>query len=150
MKLFHTPNEGWKPAGTYHKFSFILLPQSNEPLRDIIERYRRLSKNHHHSLMGANFDWERLCYIETLNPTARHIGTKSWKGYVVFEFQNSENVILECPKTGNATYILNRDWQNMIAATKRELRNDFKNICTWIIHGPNWKHQVKQAVLSSR
>jgi hypothetical protein len=148
MMLFHSRNDGWRPSGTVHRFSFVLLPPSEERLLDVIERYRRLSKTHPHSLTGANFDWERLNFMETLNPVARYIGTKSWKGYVVFEFRNSENVILECPRTGNATYVLDRGWRNTVTATKRELRTEFKHVCAWIIHGANWEHKARQAVLS--
>ena len=99
----HSQTEEWAPHGTVRKFSFILLPPSKEGLREVIERYRKLTSSHPHSLMGVDFEWERLEQIEHLNPDARYVGTKSWKGYVVFEFQHSDRVILECPKSGNAT-----------------------------------------------
>ena len=109
----HSQTEEWVPHGTVRKFSFVLLPPSKEGLREVIERYRRLTRSHPHSLMGVDFEWERLEQIEHLNPSARYVGTKSWKGYVVFEFQLSDRVILECPKSGNATYILEGNWREM-------------------------------------
>lgn len=142
----HSKTEEWVPHGTVRKFSFVLLPPSKEGLREVIERYRKLTRSHPHSLMGVDFEWERLEQIEDLNPSARYVGTKSWKGYVVFEFQHSDRVILECPKTGNATYILDGNWREMIAASKRELRSEYMHHCTRIIHCSDWIHRVKNAV----
>jgi hypothetical protein len=144
----HSQTEEWVPHGTVRKFSFILLPPSKEGLREVIERYRKLTRSHPHSLMGVDFEWERLDQIEHLNPNARYVGTKSWKGYAVFEFQHSDRVILECPKSGNATYIIEGNWREMIAASKRDLRSEYRYHCTRIIHCSDWINRVKNAVFS--
>jgi hypothetical protein len=128
------------------KFSFVLLPPSKESIREVIERYRNLTRSH--PLMGVDFEWERLEQIEHLNPSARYVGTKSFKGYVVFEFQLSDRVILECPKSGNATYILDENWREMIAGSKRDLRSEYKHHYTRIIHCSDWIHRVKDSVFS--
>jgi hypothetical protein len=144
----HSQTEEWAPHGAVRKFSFVLLPPSSEGLREVIERYRKLTRSHPHSLMGVDFEWERLEQIEHLNPIARYVGTKSWKGYVVFEFQHSDRVILECPKSGNATYILEGNWREMISASKRDLRSEYMHQCTRIIHCSDWINRVKNAVFS--
>jgi hypothetical protein len=146
----HSQTEEWVPHGTVRKFSFVLLPPSKESIREVIERYRNLTCSHPHSLMGVDFEWERLEQIEYLNPSARYVGTKSWKGYVVFEFQLSDRVILECPKSGNATYILEGNWREMIAASKRDLRSEYRHHCTRIIHCSDWIHRIKNAVFSRK
>ena len=48
-----------------------------------------------------------------LAPLRCYIGNESWDGYVVFEFRDSNSVVLECPFEGNATYILPADWKIM-------------------------------------
>jgi hypothetical protein len=146
----HSQTEEWVPHGTVRKFSFVLLPPSKESIREVIERYRNLTRSHPYSLMGVDFEWERLEQIEHLNPSARYVGTKSWKGYVVFEFQFSDRVILECPKSGNATYILEGNWREMIAASKRDLRSEYRHHCTRIIHCSDWIHRVKNAVFGRK
>jgi hypothetical protein len=149
MKALHSKNGEWRPHGAVRRFSFVLLPPSNDGIRDAIERYRGRSNAHQHSLMEAYFDWERLEQIESLKPMARYVGIKSWKGYVVFEFQDADRVILECPRTGNATYIIEGNWRELIAATKRELREEFPNRVTRIIHNRDWRYQVRTAAFIS-
>jgi hypothetical protein len=142
----HSKTPEWTPQGAVRKFPFVLLPPSKDGLREVIERYRRLTRAHPHSLMDVHYDWERLEAIEHLDPIARYVGTKVWKGYVVFEFQHSNGVILECPKTGNATYVLEGNWREMISASKRELRSEFRHHCTRIVHCSDWIRRVKNAV----
>lgn len=129
------------------KFPFVLLPAGS--LFDAIDFYRKLPRRHSHSLVDAKFDWSRLEQIESFNPIARYVGLKSWKGYVVFEFQHSDRVILECPKAGNATYILSGEWRGLISATKAELRSEYRHLVTRIIHTSDWQRHVKQTVFGS-
>lgn len=130
------------------KFSFVLLPPGNGGLRDTIERYKKLSRAQTQNLFDADFDWERLETIERFNPIARYVGARLWKGYVVFEFQQSDRVILECPKTGNATYILKGEWRKMVSATKAELRSEYRLFTTRITHTSGWETHVRQAVFA--
>jgi len=131
------------------RLPFVLLPPSKGGLRNAIESYTKLSHAHSHSLDGARFNWERLEQIESLDPSARYVGVKLWKGYVAFEFQHSDKVVLECPQTGNATYILIGDWRKMISATKAELRSEYSTLCTRIIHVSDWKSRVRQTVFGN-
>lgn len=149
IQTCHTTEEEWAPKGAAGKFSFVLLPPSTGSLRATIEQYRAFSRTGPLSLTGAVFDWERLDRIEGMTPTARYVGVKSWKGYVVFEFQRSSGVILECPRTGNATYVLYGKWREMICATKAELRSEFRHLCTRIIHTAEWEKRVRRALFGS-
>lgn len=55
------------------------------------------------------FDESRLTQIiKLLNPTICYIGKEKFQGYVVFGFDLSEKVVLECPKYGNAIYIIQK------------------------------------------
>lgn len=148
-EAFHTHREEWRPHGNARRFSFILLPPSKEGLRSAIEHYIKLPRSHPHSLMDVHFDWSRLERIESLGPIARYVGTKVWKGYVVFEFAQTDKVVLECPQTGNATYILQGNWREMIAASKAELRSEYRQFCTRIIHGRDWERRVRRTVFDS-
>lgn len=149
MVSFHSRGKEWIPQSAARKFSFVLLPPSQDGLRNVIEQYRRTSKAAHHSLFDAQFNWERLEQIDTFHPIAHYVGTKSWKGYVVFEFQHSDKVVLECPRTGNATYILKGNWRTMIAATKWELRTEFRHLVTRVVHISDWAYRVRHAVFGT-
>jgi hypothetical protein len=150
MEVFHTPAKDWSPPGNLRRFSFVLLPPSREGVRNALEHLRRLPRNHPHSLMDIRFDWSRLDRIESLHPVARYVGTKAWKGYVVFEFQDSDRVILECPQTGNATYILQGNWRDMVSASKAELLSDYRRYCARIVHRQNWERNVYRAAFGSK
>jgi hypothetical protein len=146
----HSPEaESQKILKTARMFSFVLLPVGTGKLRDAIEGYRSLSRSHPHSLVDVCFDWERLERIERLDPIARYVGVKLWKGYVVFEFARSNRVILESPQTGNATYVLAGQWREMISSSKADLRSEYGHLVNRIIHKSGWARRVRQAVFGS-
>jgi hypothetical protein len=131
------------------KLSFVLLPPGIG-LRAAIEKYAEITRSHSYSLAGASHDFERLMRIDAMGKAAIYVGVKLWKGYVAFDFAVSEKVVLECPRSGNATYVLSGEWREMISATKTELRTRYRHLALRIIHSQNWEAHLRAAVFGSR
>lgn len=148
INSFHSPEAELRAIlSSAHRLPFVLLPAGR--LRDAVEQFRNLSHTHHQSLIDAAFDWERLEKVESFRPTARYVGLKLWKGYVAFQFQASNPVVLECPRTGNATYVIKGDWKKLVPATKRELRSEHREQTRRIIHNASWETCLWRAVFGS-
>jgi len=76
---------------------FKLLPPGN--LGVVMEKSRILFHSHSHGVWEELDDPERLTRIDSLGPIAqRYVGVSGWKGYWVFQFKNSNKVVLECPR----------------------------------------------------
>jgi hypothetical protein len=127
------------------KLPFMLLPPCS--LGEAIGKYRALLRSPSHDFWEELDDPKRLMRIDSLGTVARrYIGVRGWKGYWVFQFKNSNKVVLECPRTGNATYILHGEWRKMVDHTKAELRSEFRHLSERIIHESNWENHVRRAV----
>ncbi len=115
-------------------------------MRDVIEHYRHGSHSLPSGLSGRKIDNSRLEKIALLRPLRCYIGKETWSGYAVFEFANSNCVVLECPFEGNATYVLWGDWKAMIEHTKAEIRREFENRYTKIVHKGEWLARIREAL----
>jgi hypothetical protein len=134
------------PSAPTDAFPFELLPPGVKEVWLAIERKRKRSRAHPNSLGGRQLDMSRFEQIELLNPVERHVGEKSWWGYVVFEFARTNRVVLECPFEGNAVYILPGDWKRMIRLNKAEIRSEHEDECTRVFHTGNWIARVRKAL----
>ncbi len=86
------------------KVHWKLLPQGEWIFTELQIHFRRLSLTK--KWKNKSFDEERLLKIEkNLKPNKCFIGKDEFDGYVVYCFEWSQNVILECPIYGNAIYI---------------------------------------------
>jgi hypothetical protein len=132
------------------RFPFVLLPAAKGLFRETVEKYIISSaRTRPFGLIDDSYDYERLSRIEDLGPIACYVGVRLWKGYAAFEFQHSDKVILECPRTGNATYILSGEWRRMISIAKAELRSEYRHLVTRVFHTSGWEVLVRRAVFGS-
>ncbi|NJN90207.1 MAG: hypothetical protein HC878_07390 [Leptolyngbyaceae cyanobacterium SL_5_14] len=105
------------------RLAFELLPPGSWGIDDVIAYYHREAAYFPTDLVGQTIELERLSKIKKLNPKECYVGTNLWLGYVVFTFDYTSKVVLECPIEGNATYVLLGDWQSMVKYSKQELRD---------------------------
>jgi hypothetical protein len=91
-----------------------------------------------------DFDGSRLTKIKnTLDPCFIAKGKfQGHQGYVVFGFNWTEKVVLECPKYGNAIYIINDRWQEITKLSKWEARQLPE--VTVIRHSDTWFKRLKE------
>jgi hypothetical protein len=128
------------------RLPFVLLPPGQWDMGQVVEHYRKQSHHLPGGFGDRKIDWTRLEDVGSLNPVRCHIGEESWLGYVVFEFTNTDRVVLECPIEGNATYILSGDWKETVYHTKAEVRFEFIGRYQRIVHKGGWLLRVRDAL----
>jgi hypothetical protein len=124
--------------------SFELLPPGTWDVGHIIEYYRRHETRAWPA--GRTVDALRIVSLRSLNLIRCYVGTKMWHGYILFEFDWSGAVVLECPITGNATYVLSGNWTTMLGETKRALNTVYSEFTTKVVHKGDWLFRVRQAL----
>lgn len=127
------------------ELSFELLPHDISYSAEFMKRYFD-DLNRRRGDPNFEIDWERIEKIKTLAPVKCYVGTHGWKGYIVFEFDYTKKVILECPVFGNATYILSGDWQKMIGHSRKYLRSRFQDQYKKIVHKRDWLERIKDSI----
>jgi hypothetical protein len=127
-------------------FPFKLLPPGKWRIEQVIPHYRRLSHSQAGFLQGRKLDVSRIERIWSLGATKPWIGEDAWHGYIVFEFPNTDRVVLECPFEGNATYVLWGNWKERLSWTKTEIRAEQPNRHLWFPHRGNWLNRVRAAL----
>lgn len=93
---------------------------------------------------GEQFEVERLRMIYEFNPTRIFVGEDEFEGYFVFIFEDRGRAFLECPKIGNAIYVMNAgDWKVLSRLTKVELRRH-QDVHRIPHLGDGWKRKVRK------
>lgn len=114
-----------------------LLPQGEWKTEGLIKTFKD------YGWSKDEFDESRLTQIiKILKPTICYIGKEKFQGYVVFGFDSSEKVVLECPKYGNAIYIIEDNWQEITKLSKWEARQ--LSQVTVIRHSDTWFERLKE------
>lgn len=129
-------------------FPFELLPLESWDLVDVRKYYRTLAEKTSKHRFTQIIDWTRLDALLSLNPSRCSVGSKRWSGYVVFEFPRSPNVVLECPVTGNATYVLKGDWKALIRHSKGFIRANHHGRYVKVVHKGDWLDRIWEAIRS--
>lgn len=121
------------------KLNWNVLPQGNqtwkniEPALDEIinratTRKRVIVKN-------------RITKISEFDLNFVAIGNAGFKGYIVFGFKNKNFFVLESIYSGNATYVLDQDWEELSQLSKGQILSQNLHEKR-IIHSPNWINEV--------
>jgi hypothetical protein len=128
------------------RFPFEILPPGAWRLEDIIDYYKRASQNPRWEYAGKTVEWERLEQIQRLQPEQLHLGKDGWYGYVVFTFEWTRRVILECPIKPNAIYVINGPWDELGRHSKRELLTRYEDYVTRVPHIGDWFGKLDDAL----
>jgi hypothetical protein len=123
---------------------FELLPAGTWRTDDVIKYFQHQETRR--ALGGQEIDKQRIISLATLNPIRCSVGKSKWYGYILFEFDSSLAVVLECPITGNATYILTGNWRTMVMESKRRLLTEFAQHTTKVVHKGDWLARIKRAL----
>jgi hypothetical protein len=83
----------------------------------------------------------RLEYINRYRPEFVAVGNGGFSGYVVFGFPRLGFYILECAKYANATYVFEKDWEQLAQLTKAEILDNNLQAARFI-HVEGWKDHV--------
>ena len=123
---------------------FEILKPGRWDVEDVIKHYRKMARRMPAGFAGKRPDWRRLREILKLKPIKWYVGTKAWEGYSVLTFKRTTNVVLECPFEGNATYILDKNWERKARHTKQYVREcyDYGKI----VHKGEWLDRVRDSL----
>lgn len=87
----------------------------------------------------------RLETINKYNPDFTAVGTAGFNGYIILGFVDKGKYILESLYYGNATYVFDKDWENLSKRTKAEILS--ANLQTdRIIHRESWESNMDKWV----
>jgi len=129
------------------KVNFEILRPGKWKPQDIIEHYRRLAAEYPTEFQAQNIQWERIKEIQKLDPQTAYIGKNLWRGYAIYDFSYSANVLLECPIEGNAVYILKGPgWDRLVRLTKGEIRDTRKGSYKKVVHKNDWLARVSRGL----
>lgn len=83
----------------------------------------------------------RLEFISRFKPEFVAVGNGGFSGYVVFGFPRRGFFILECAKYANATYVFDKNWEELSQLTKAEVLNNRLQSHRFV-HVERWQDQI--------
>lgn len=127
-----------RPLG---RVAWEILPQgeSADGIRRLFEGLRRRGGL-------AGFDPERLDNALSLPFKKGYTGKSGFDGYVVFTYEHTHKVLLECPRVGNAAYVIGLPTERWSRMNKQELRADRSGEVCKIDHRGGWERKVREAL----
>ena len=129
------------PAPSTKGLRWRLLPPGEVTREGLRRHYDELSKKN----SGAGYDQDRIEKAMDLGPKELHeeIGA-TVEGYIVFTFEHTPSVLLECPRVGNAIYVIHHEWERWSQMTKQELMADDSGAVVRIPHQGDWHGKVRR------
>jgi hypothetical protein len=125
-----------------HFVHWRLLPPGELSAESIRRYYSGLQAEH----PGARYDLERIEKALSLRPHQRYEEIDGIEGYIVFRFPHTPAALMECPKVGNAIYVIHKDWERWSRMSKQDLMSDDSGEVTKIVHQGDWFGRVKEAL----
>ena len=127
------------------RLPFRILPPGQWTSHDIVNYYKEFQASN--SKTTREIQWQRIRDIQTLKPVKTWVGEETWNGYVVYEFADTENVVLECPVDGNAVYVLKGNvWKDLIQLSKGEIKDKHQGSYRKVVHRGEWLTRTKKAL----
>lgn len=90
----------------------------------------------------------RFTTLQRYRPDFYAVGRGGFRGYVVFGFERKGLYFLESVRYGNATYVLERDWERLSQMTKAEILNENSHRARLIHRAGSWESQVRELLTS--
>jgi hypothetical protein len=88
---------------------------------------------------------ERIKAITQYSPDFVAVGLGGFRDYVVFGFSKTGRYVLESPSLGNATYVLNQDWQQLSTFTKKQILDGSLHEAR-LIHNNKWRTNLRETI----
>jgi len=117
-----------------------LLPPGKVSREALRRHYDELSKKNR----GVEYDQGRIEKAMDLSPEILHEEVDAVEGYIVFTFAHTPSVLLECPRVGNAIYVIHHDWERWSQMSKQQLIADDSGAVVRIPHQGDWYARVKR------
>lgn len=122
------------------RVNWQILPEGEYPFERIKQELRpvlnRIKKG------KRSFVDKRLERLNGFEPEYTVVGRNGFSGYIVMAYPDRDLYVLESLLYGNATYVLNRDWQQVAQLSKAEILNGQLHQDR-IVHHANWFAKIK-------
>lgn len=90
----------------------------------------------------------RIKTIAECKPDFLAVGKGGFTGYFVYGFESKKIFILESVHLNNATYIFDKNWEELSRMTKNQIINSEADISyTRIIHDRSWERKVRRLIV---
>lgn len=127
---------------------FVILGGDTPPSLPELQNYIRLF---HRPDPGDVYDDSRLEFLYTFYPTKLYAGRDEFNRYYVLEFAHFHAAVFECPRVGNAVYLVElATWQLWARKSKSELWHDQSGSVRRILHQGEWQPRLRKALDSLR
>lgn len=91
---------------------------------------------------------ERLKYISAFNPDFVAIGEGGFHGYFILGFSKKPVFIFESIHLGNATYVFDKNWEQVSKLTKGEILRSSLHVAR-VVHRYAWRREIGQLIQPS-
>jgi hypothetical protein len=129
--------------GAVKKLNWKLLPPGTNSFEQIVRHFESLARRESHVV----YDLGRLHKVHSFHPDDVYVGIEEFDGYVVFYFSESSIAVLECPITGNATYVFGDNWKALSHLSKHDLLNSGRRDFVRIVHTDEWFSRLRLSLL---
>ncbi len=120
------------------RVNWTLLPIGDFPFerieREILQHSGRITKR-----VFRHTD----SVIRQYNPEQCVVGNGGFHNYVAFLFPERNLTVLECFEPGNATYVFEKDWEELSRKTKAQILGGDLALAR-IIHKDSWETEIRQ------
>jgi len=121
------------------RLNWDILPNGNYPWSILAPRIQNVIDNV--SKHGRRLIQTRIEKISNFNPNFVAVGKAGFRGYIIFGFANKSYFILESIYTGNATYVLGQNWQQLSQMTKEQILTQNLHQKR-IVHAKGWNLEI--------
>ena len=126
-----------------------LLPPDHMSFNGILSYYQSI-ETEFYTRHRKIVDRERVKKIMSLDPDRGYRGSDGFLGYVVYEFDRYNKVVLECPIYGNAVYLLYKNsWKSQARHSKQHIRENYFGSWARVRHTESWFHRVRAELFSN-
>lgn len=101
------------------RLNWDILPPGNYPWQVLAPRVQGIINTVNQQ--RQNVIQRRIQKISSHTPNFVAVGKAGFRGYMVFGFPNKNFFVLESIYTGNATYVLGQNWQQISQLTKEQI-----------------------------
>lgn len=130
------------PAKVVH-VNWDILPKGKYPWTKVKKSIESISKKYNNTQKEMML---RNCEeINKLSPDFVAYGRAGFRGYAVFGFTDKNLYILESMFPNNATYIFEKDWEELSMLSKGEILNQSLHKAR-IIHTAKWNEKFEQII----
>lgn len=118
-----------------------VLPKGEYPWIKIKQDIETWCKNKNNTTKNLILRNCKLIYDK--NPDFEARGRSGFSGYIIFGFNDKNLYILESVHPNNATYVFDKNWEELSKLTKAEILNNQFHKCR-IIHSSSWKEKFDE------